>query len=93
MNRSIRWVIIGLVALFAVIAIVLFKTERPLAGNSTANSLADKTESKGISEHGKVSFSSKSDNENGNAQPMKSNRENNVRKLSEEEHQYLTKRR
>ena len=93
MKRSIRLVILGLVALLVVIAMVLSKAERPLAGNTGANTLADEPESKDDSERGKVSLSGKLENGSENTRPMKSNRENHVRQLSEKEHQYLTKRR
>ena len=92
MKRSIRLVILGLVALLVVIAMVLSKAERPLAGNTGANTLADEP-SKDDSERGKVSLSGKLENGSENTRPMKSNRENHVRQLSEKEHQYLTKRR
>ena len=93
MKRSIRLVILGLVALLVVIAMVLSKAERPLAGNTGANTLADEPESKDDSERGKVSLSDKLENGSENTRPTKSNRENHVRQLSEKEHQYLTKRR
>lgn len=92
MNSSVRWAILGFVALVVAIAIVLSSSKRTSLGNPAAGNVADQSNNKSASDVVKDSRQDQSDSGSEITKSTKSNRKNRVRELSEAEVQYLTKR-